>query len=118
VKNLVLHLIIGILGLWLAQALIAEVRFEGPTQIFIFCGLILGLINFFIKPILKIITLPLRILFWGLTGLLINMMTIWVVDIFFVELIIPGIIPLFWTTLVIWGLNLLFLIFTGRKMSS
>jgi len=75
------------------------------------------LVNSFIKPILKIITLPLRILTFGLFGLIINMLMIWLVDIFFPELIIAGLIPLFWLTFIVWILSfLLGLSTTGRKM--
>jgi len=102
--------------LWLAETLIAEVVFEGSTQVFIICGLILGIVNFFIKPALNIITLPLRILSWTLTSVLVNMIMVWLIDILFVELIIPGIAPLFWTAIVIWGLNLIVPIFIHKKM--
>jgi len=44
------------------------------------------------------------------------MAMIWLVDIFFEELIIVGIVPLFWTTLIIWGLStILPLFFPKRK---
>ncbi|MBZ1345355.1 MAG: phage holin family protein, partial [Candidatus Nealsonbacteria bacterium] len=76
-------------------------------QSLLLAGLVLGLINFFIKPILKLITLPLRILTLGLFGLIINMAIIWMIDVLFPELIIQGIIPLFWTTLIVWTINFL-----------
>lgn len=105
-KKLLLTIASGILGLWLASQFVTGVEFLGSWQDFLLVGLILGLINFFIKPILKLITLPLRMLTLGLFGLVINMAMIWLVDILFAELIIQGIIPLFWTTLIIWGLGL------------
>jgi len=106
-RNLFLKIFSGILGLWLASEFITGVEFTGSWQLLLLAGFVLGLINFFIKPILKLITLPLRILTLGLFGLVINMAMIWLVDIFFVELIIVGILPLFWTSLIIWGLSLL-----------
>jgi len=48
----------------------------------------------------------LRILTLGLFGLIINMAIVWVVDVLFPELTIPGLIPLFWTTIIIWLTNL------------
>ena len=115
-RNLFLKIISGILGLWLASQFIAGVSFTGSWKILLFAGFILGLINFFIKPILKLITLPLRILTLGLFSLIINMAMIWLVDLFFIELIIIGIVPLFWTSLIIWGLStVLPLFFPKRK---
>jgi len=100
--NLIFQVIGGILSFWLAVKFVPRVEFVGEIKYLIMAGAFLGLINFFIKPILKIITLPLRILTFGLFGLVINMGLIWFVDIIFPELIIPGIVPLFWTTLIIW----------------
>ena len=96
----------GIFGLWLAVLFVPGVEFIGNLKLLVFAGLVLGLINFFIKPILKFITLPLRILTLGLFSLVINMAMIWLVDIFFTELIIEGILPLLWASLIIWGLSI------------
>jgi len=108
-------MIAGVLGFWLAIKFIPGVEFIGEFKYLILAGVILGLINFFIKPVLKVITLPLRVLTLGLFGLLINMLIIWAVDILFPELIIQGLIPLFWTTLLIWGINFLLGLYKPRK---
>ena len=103
--KIILQIVAGILGIWLATKFVPGVEFTGGIQILGFCGLVLGLINFFIKPILKVVTLPLRILTFGLFSLVINMGIVWIVDIIFPELIISGIVPLFWTSIVVWGLS-------------
>jgi putative membrane protein len=106
ITRLIVQIGAGILGIWLATQFVPGVEFIGPVKSLLIAGTILGLINFFIKPILKVITLPLRILILGLFSLVINMGMIWVVDILFVELVITGLIPLFWTTIIVWGLSL------------
>ncbi len=113
--KLLLTIISGLLGLWLADFLIAGVEFAGPWKTLVLAGLILGLINFFIKPILKLITLPLRFLTLGLFGLLINVGVIWAIDIIFAELTINGVIPLLWTTLIVWGLGVLLPLFFPKR---
>ena len=125
-KKFVSQIAAGILGLWLALTLskiwpnllsielkiipgessFLGIPFTKNWQILILIGFILGLINFFIKPVLKAITLPLRILTLGLFSLVINMGIIWVVDLLFLELAISGILSLFWVSVIIWGLNL------------
>ncbi len=119
-KKFISQIAAGILGLWLAIEFVAGVELEiipgessflgipftASWQILILIGSVLGLINFFIKPILKTITLPLRILTLGFFSLIINMGLIWVVDLLFKELTILWFLPLFWITLIIWGLNL------------
>lgn len=106
--RLIFQIIGGVIAFWLANRFVPGVEFVEPFwQTLLLAGLALGLINFFIKPILKLITLPLRILTLGLFGLIINIVIIWAVDVLFPELIIQGIIPLFWTTLIAWTINFL-----------
>jgi len=114
-SRLILQAIAGVSSFWLAVKFVPGVEFQGEIKYLILAGLILGLINSFIKPILKIITLPLRVLTFGLFSLVINMLMVWVVDILFPELIIPGLIPLFWTTIIIWLISLVLGIYSPRK---
>lgn len=115
------HIIGGILGIFLAVKFVPGVSLEiilGKSvffgfpltenwQIFLLVGSILGLINFFIKPILDKITLPLKILTLGLFSLILNMGIIWLLDILFLEFKILGIYPLFLTTIICWLISIL-----------
>jgi len=119
-NRLILHIIAGIISLWIAVKFIAGIeiniipgisgifgiQFTDWWQVMVLIGSILGLINFFLKPILNTITLPLRILTLGLFGLVVNMIIVWIVDILFPELIIIGIIPLFWIAIIFWLTNI------------
>lgn len=115
--SLVIQIIIGILGLWLAKEFVPGVSFTGPfflipqvwtdiLKTLVFVGALLGFLNYFIKPILNTIAFPLRIITFNLFSLVIAMVLIWLVDVFSLELIIDGLRPLLWTTLIIWGLSL------------
>lgn len=105
--NLVLQLIAGVASLWLADKFVPGVEISGGMQSLLIIGSVLGLINFFIKPPLKTITLPLRIITLGLFGLVINMLIVWAADILFDELVISGLAPLFWTTLTFTVFNII-----------
>ena len=100
--KLIFQAIAATAGLWLAVRFVPGVEFVGEIKYLILAGVVLGIINFFIKPILNLVTLPLRIITFGLFSLIINMALIWIIDVVFPELIIQGIIPLFWTTLIVW----------------
>lgn len=113
--KLTLTIASGILGIWLADQLVAGVDFMGDWKSLLSAGIILGLINFFIKPILKLIALPIRMLTLGMAGMLINVGVIWILDIIFTELIIVGIIPLLWTTAIVWGTGIVFSFFFPKK---
>ena len=128
-NRLILQIIAGILGIFLAtkfvpgvslevipgQSSLFGIEFTTSWQILLLIGSALGLINFFIKPVLKMITLPLRILTFGLFSLVINMVMVWTVDILFPELVIQGIIPLFWLSIIIWGVSLLLGLYQPRR---
>ncbi len=115
--KLIFHVIAGILGFWLAVRFVPGVELTGSWQTLVLAGVILGLINFFIKPIINLITMPLRMLTLGLFGLAINLLIVWVVgDILFPgELEIHGIIPLFWTTAIIFVVNYFLGFYTNKR---
>ncbi|MBU0547126.1 phage holin family protein [Patescibacteria group bacterium] len=117
--KLIFKVITGALGIFLAVHFISGVSLDivpGQSeffgivlterwQLFIAVGLALGLLNIIVKPILSLVTLPLQVLTLGFFGLVINMIIIWITDVIFPELVISGITPLFWTSLIIWGVN-------------
>lgn len=123
-KKILFQVISATLGLYLASLfvpgvsikLLSDSHFFGfhltaIWQLFILLGIILGLLNFFVKPILDVITLPLRILTLGFFTIIINMALIFVLDETFRELNILLYLPLLYTTLIVWTLNLLFSLF-------
>jgi putative membrane protein len=81
------------------------IEFDQQWKLIILVGGILGLINFFVKPILDALTIPLKILTFGLFSLIVNMGFIWFLEIIFEEFEISGIIPLFFTTMIVWLVN-------------
>lgn len=115
--KLLFHIISGALGLFLAARYVSGVEFTGTYRTLLIIGAALGLVNFFIKPFLKAATLPLRILTFGLFSLVINMFLVWLVaDVLFPnDFEISGLVPLLWTTAIIWALNFFFGLYTPRK---
>ena len=118
IHTLILQIISGIAGIWLATQFVPEVEFTGHIKTLFLAGAALGIINSFLKPILKIVALPLRLLTLGLFSLVINMGMVWLIDVYFQELIIPGLIPLFWTTLIVWGLSVVLHLFSKGSIKN
>ena len=119
-KSLLSNVITAIVGLWLASmfvagagvTLFADSNFFGfaltqTWEIFVLLGVVLGLINFFIKPILDTITFPLRIITLGLFGIVVEMILVFGLDYLFREFSAPLLYPLFWTALIVWTLNII-----------
>lgn len=127
-KRLILQVVAGVFGLFAASKfvpmaqvnLLPDSRFFGleltaTWQVFLLLGTVLGLLNFFAKPILNLITFPLRIITLGLFCLVINGGLIWALDVIFKEFSAPLLFPLLWTTLIVWGLDMLLLVFIREK---
>ena len=120
VRKLLSQVIAATLGLWLATLFVPEVivraypesNFFGfpltaQWEIFLVLGIVLGLLNYFLKPLLKTLALPLEILTLGLFTIVINMALLWLLDTMFDELYIPLFLPVLYTTLIIWILNII-----------
>jgi putative membrane protein len=127
-KSLLSQVAAAISGLWLASSFVPGVviriysdssffgfALNAQWQILLILGILLGLLNFFVKPILNAISLPLRIITLGLFSIVISMGMIWALDLMFAELYVPWLYPLLWTTLVIWGLSIIFDFFLKNK---
>ncbi|MDD5750434.1 MAG: phage holin family protein [Candidatus Pacebacteria bacterium] len=100
-------LLAAALGLALATLLVPGVQISGDLyqiiKIILLAGIVLGLLNFFIAPLLRLIAFPLRLLTLGLFGLIVEMVFIELVDIVFTpEITIVGFWPLFWSGLLVW----------------
>jgi putative membrane protein len=111
-KKILWQIIVGIIGLYLAVLFVPGTEIAGGealsqegVKILILAGSVLGLINFFLKPIVSLISFPLKLLTLGLFNLVINMTMLWIVDILFFDLNIIGLSGLFWTSLIIWLLS-------------
>ncbi|MDD4062260.1 MAG: phage holin family protein [Candidatus Pacebacteria bacterium] len=105
-KRFSAYIIAGVLGIWLATG-IPGVDFTGTFASLALAGFALGVINFAVKPILDILTLPLRILTLGIFSLFLNIAIVWVVDVLILEKIFNNFTQLFIATAILWILNLI-----------
>lgn len=105
-KNLLLHFLVAFVGLYLATLLVPGVYVEGEfvdmLKTLVFAAIVLGAVDYFVRPIVDLVTFPLRMITFGIFGLVLNMVIIEGVDIVFPSLFIVGLFPLFWSSLIIW----------------
>lgn len=105
------------LGILAASYLIAGFVFSGTFKELVIAGVIVTAINFFIKPIVKLIFGPLIVLTLGLFLIVINALTVYLLDFFMESITISGPIPLLLATLLIGAIN--FIIgFSAKSMKS
>jgi len=110
VKSFFGQIIGGVAGIALASYLVKGVHYDGNLITLLLIGLILGILNFFIKPVLEVITFPLRLLTLNLFSLVIMMGLVWITDVIFIPpyFEITGIGALFWTALIVWIMSIVF----------
>jgi len=106
IQSLLLHIVAGIAGLWVAIQLVPDVDFTGSAQMLLIIGLVLGILNATLKPLVNLLTFPIRILTLGLSSFVVNLLFVWVLDTAFEELDLVGFLPLIWTTIVIWAVTI------------
>jgi len=91
--RLILRIIVNALALWVAGWILPGISLTGPETVggnetlatilaYLFIGLIFGLVNAVVRPIVKILSLPVTILTLGLFTIIINaamlMLTAWI----------------------------------------
>ena len=82
--KLVLRIIINAIAIWVTSLLLGGFEFSGNVLNLIIVGVIFGLINALIRPIVKLLTLPINVVTLGLFTLVINtlmlILTVWLSD--------------------------------------
>jgi len=64
-------------ALWAAASMVEGIRHTGTLTDLLVVAFVFGLINTFIKPVLKLLALPVRLLTLGLFSLVINAGLLW-----------------------------------------
>jgi putative membrane protein len=95
--RLILRWLITAVSLWVAVAVLPGMRIEGDAPLYVAAtALILGLVNAFVRPILKLLSCPFILLTLGLFLLVINGITLWLSAALAKLLDIPFYIDGFW----------------------
>jgi putative membrane protein len=102
VTGFVLRALISALGLWLATRWVSGIRIDNAGTL-VLAGLLLGVVNAIVRPILVILTLPITILSLGFFLLIVNTAMVALVAAMLPGFHIPG---GFWsafaTALIVW----------------
>ncbi|MFH0907031.1 MAG: phage holin family protein [bacterium] len=104
----IFQILTNALAIFLANYLLPNFIFEGDILTLAIAGLVLGLINFFIKPIARLISAPLIILTLGLFIIAINMGILWMLEYLIQELTINGFWTYLWASLIFSAINIIF----------
>ena len=82
--KLILRILINAFAIWLTSMLLSSFSFTGSALNLIVVAVIFGLVNALVRPIVKLLTLPINLITLGLFTLVINtlmlMLTVWLSD--------------------------------------
>lgn len=119
---LILRIMINALSIGAAVKLIEGITFSGEWWKLIIVGAVFGLVNSLIKPIVRLVTLPLIILTLGLFTLLVNALMLVITaalsEPFSIGLRIDGFWPAFWGALIVSIVSTLLSWVTGAKRAT
>ena len=104
-RRLALSLAINVAALFVASIFIDGIAYGSKFWVLILAGAVFGLVNFFVKPIVKLLALPLVVVTFGLALFGVNLfmlyITSWIVGPFDIGSIMDAV----WATLIIWAVN-------------
>jgi len=99
--RIILYIFANSLAIAIANWLVPGFVFHGNTTELILTGTALGLVNFFVRPVLKILAFPLILITLGLFTVVINIFLLLLVAHFFPALTISGFWAAFWGVIII-----------------
>lgn len=79
-KKILWNIAFNMGALYVAVELLEKVNYTGGWVFFLITGTLIGFLNFFLKPILKFIAIPLIFFSAGLFLVLINAGIVWIAD--------------------------------------
>ena len=100
----ILRAVVAAIGFWVAAKFVPGVHvgdWKAHWESLLLAGLLLGVINALVRPILVLLTLPLTLITLGLFLLVINGITVWLVTVFIHGIQIHGFWAAFLTALII-----------------
>lgn len=77
-KKLIIGVILNATALYGVIYFVPGIQYAGGVVFFIIGGLVMGIVNSIIKPVLKLITFPLQIITMGLSLIILNGVIFWI----------------------------------------
>jgi putative membrane protein len=114
-----------LLASWLANAIVLGVTagllngvsVDGSGWTLVWAALVFGVLNTILKPILKLITLPLAIFTLGIAWFFVSMLMLWLTDLIVGAFDISGFWNYVWATIIVWAVNVAVDALFGRRFA-
>jgi putative membrane protein len=104
-RRLLFSWIINVVALYAAEKLVDGISFTGDFGILVLTGLVFAFVNLLLKPVVKLLALPLIIITLGIALFFINILMLYITDWLVSGFKITHFGAAVWATIVIWGVN-------------
>ena len=106
-------MIVWLLLSWATNALVLAVTTwvlsgvtnDGSTWTIIWAAAVFGILNTILKPIMRLITVPLALLTFGLAWFFVSMLMLWLTTLIISDFNVDGFWNYVWATIIIWAVN-------------
>ncbi|AFV12477.1 hypothetical protein Tph_c22870 [Thermacetogenium phaeum DSM 12270] len=102
-----LKLLVNTGGFYLTALLFPGLTYASPATL-LWAGIVLGVVNILVRPVLMLLTMPINILTFGLFTLVVNTLMVMLTGLLIPGLHIPGFLHAFTVAIIISLLNVLF----------
>jgi putative membrane protein len=93
-------------ALGVAGWILSGVTFNGSFWTLIWAALVFGILNTILKPILKLLTLPIAVITLGIAWFFVSLLMLWLTDLIIGAFDIRGFWNYVWATIIVWAVNL------------
>jgi putative membrane protein len=116
------HVIRWLLVSWAVNAvalgitgwILSGVSFNDSFWTLIWASLVFGVLNTILKPVLKLVTLPLALVTLGIAWFFVSLLMLWLTDLIIGAFNISGFWNYVWATIIVWAVNLVLDIVLGE----
>jgi putative membrane protein len=91
----------------IAAGILNGVTFHGSFWSLVGAAAVFGVLNTILKPILKLLTLPLAIITLGIAWFFVSMFVLWLTTLIVAKFDIDGFWNYVWATIIVWLANIL-----------
>jgi putative membrane protein len=107
VRRFLLKIIACSVALWVADYALAGFAVDQGIRGYLMAGTFLGLLHMFVRPVIKLLTLPLMLVTLGFFSVVINAGILWFVARALDVVSISGVLSLLWATAIVSVVNVL-----------
>jgi putative membrane protein len=106
IRWIVVSWVSNAIALAFAAWVLSGVTFHHSFWTLVFAAAVFGVLNTILKPILKLLTLPLAIITLGIAWFFVSLLMLWLTDLIVGKFSIHGFWNYVWATLIVWAVNL------------